>query len=261
MILKKLLAYALVAAFGISPARAGTITMPYPGPGQGAGTIALQAPVSIGTNSAAAGATSLTVATTGAIPAGSLAIVAIYIIKNSAISVSSVSDGTNTYALARTSTWDTNTFVTVELWYKANASAVGSGATVTATLSAATSSGDSLISTGYVIGALTAAPLDKVNSGSSGATPVTNTSSGSTGTLTITNEIALGLTGGYTSPSAAVSFTEATGFTVFTNQASSTRYFLHVGYQIVNATTALTYQPTLTNPALGAAVITTFKGN
>ncbi len=249
---------ALLLSAGL--ASASPAALPFPGPGGlGAGTVPLAAPVGIGTNSVAAGASSFTVTTTGAIPAGSTPMVAIMILKSTAISVSSVSDGTNTYVLGRTSTWDINTFVTVEIWYKANASAVGSGATITINLSAATSNGDSIASAFYVTGVLTASPLDKVNSGTGVAT--TTPASGSTGTLTISNEIAIGAVGGYAGGGITATWTESTGFTLLSNNVANTRFGLHVGYQIVSATTALNYQPVASSNFTYGDVIATFKGN
>lgn len=253
----------LSLCLAVFPALAGSISIPFPGPGGGAGTIPIGTPVSIGSNEQST-ISSLTMTTSGAIPAGSLALVFIEINKSTAISVSSVSDGTNSYTLARTSTWDVNTFVTYEIWYKANASAVGSGATITATLSA-TAGNTNLIAAAYVTGVLTSSPLDKVNSGTTGCSGL-SPNSGSTGTLTIANEIVFGGTGGYVSPvTAAVISVESSGFTQLHNVVgSSTRFLNHTAYRIVNATTAQTYNPTVGGSATASCfgtVIASFKGN
>jgi len=259
MIARKLIAYLLVLAFAISPARGGSITMPFPGPGAATGVVAIGTPVSIGTGTASSG-TTLTMTTTGAIPSGSLALVSVSVIRSASVSVSSVSDGTNSYSLARSSTWDSNTFVVNEIWYKENAAAVSSSATITVTVSGAMNSGDSQVAAAYVTGIITASSLDKVNSASSGVTSTTTPASGSTGTLAQSNEIVFGVIGGYTSPVAAPVITESSGFTLLSNQTSTTRYFLHWGYRVVAATTAQNYQPTVT-AYLGGDVIATFKGN
>jgi hypothetical protein len=94
----------------------------------------------IGTPTVFAGAftagstTSYSVTTTAAITANNLAVVVITSqVPSSTLSISAISDGTNTYTLARrvgtTSAW-------FEIWYKLNATAVASSATITATCAA-----------------------------------------------------------------------------------------------------------------------------
>lgn len=214
-------------------------------------------PLSLGSNTFLTNTTTPTMTTTAAIPAGSLAVVAVGAQRSTSFSVSSVSDGTNSYSLGRTSTWSAANGYVVELWYCANASAVGSGATITVTMSAATQNPTSLAAC-YVRGVAVATPLDKANS--TDYSPGTAYSSGTTGALTQANEIAFGFVSGYTS-AAQTAVTEGSGFSsiVDQQQGSGAQFFCHLAYQNVFSTTALNYQPTLSVTAYGSSLIATFK--
>jgi hypothetical protein len=131
--------------------------------------------------------------------------------KSASMSVSSVSDGTNSYSLGRSATWDGTNLELTEVWYKENASAVAAGATITVTFSATTGPGSSninIVGACYITGAATSSSLDKVNSTT--ATTTTTPASGSTGALTNAYEIAIGVIGYYRSAGASA-VTEARG--------------------------------------------------
>lgn len=219
--------------------------------------MAIGTPASLGSGQSSSSST-VTMTTGAAIPGGSLAVVAISFNKSSTISVSSVSDGTNSYTRARTSTWDASNARVVELWYKENASGVSSGATITATASVTSDANVNMIAAAYVTGVETASALDAVNS--TRYAPSTSYASGSTGTLSQADEIAFGVAAGYTASSAAT-VTEGSGFTqiVERQQGSGAQEFIHLAYEIVAATTALNYQPSLSVTSYGASLIATFK--
>lgn len=230
--------------------------IPFPGPGSRDFRLSV---TSIGSSGTASGGTTLTMTTSAAIPAGATVVVAVIYAKSSSITVSSVSDGTNSYTQASTAAWSAGTFVAGDFWYCSPCAAVSSSATITATLSS------SNIDPGYLAAAyvrnVKSSPVDKSSSFQQTG-PGTAFSSGSTGTLTQANEVAFGVIGGYTSPAVSTSITEGSGFTtlVTLNNGASTRYFLNFAYQIVSATTALNYQPTTSANAFGISLITTFKG-
>lgn len=253
---------AILCALSLFISQAFAQGMPMPGPG--ARDFRIQAPVNVGTATSSA-VSSLPLTTTADIPAGSLIVVFVSISKSSTISVSSMSDTAgNSYSLARTSTWDLGTFITNEIWYKANATAMSSGGTITATLSA-TSGNDQSIQAAYVLNAAPSSPLDKVNSASSGgscALPLP--ASGSTGTLTQANEIAFGFHGGYSNAATTPTTTPSSGFSLGNNYIVNTRNANHYDYQIVSATTALNNNPTIGGSGVttycAANIIATFKG-
>jgi hypothetical protein len=195
--------------------------------------------------------------TTNAIPAGSLAVVCVQAIFAAAQTISSISDGTNTYTSAVTNAWDASTQLVDAIYYKENAAAVSSGATITVTFSANTLAQPTILNAGYVTGIQTASSLDKTNSGITSNSTVY--ASGSTGTLSQADEVAFGFLGDY---NANISQGEGAGFTAIntTSQGSGGFFNSRFSYQIVAATTALNYQPSTTLPTFGKALIATFKG-
>jgi len=111
----------------------------------------------------------LTTTTTQPIVSGNLSIIAVGGSTNS-LTVSSVTDGTNTYALAIRQPAAAGNWWN-EIWYKANAAAVSSGATITVTLSA--SAGGASYQEIYGIqasGIATTSPVDKAAGATSTAT-------------------------------------------------------------------------------------------
>src|SRR5215472_1141512 len=116
---------------------------------------------------------SLTTTTTDAITSGNLAIIAIGQNNNSVVTITGVSDGTNTYAQAAHQTNASAAFN--DIWYKANAAAVASGATITVTYSGANGGGFQHIIAAQASGIATASPFDKTAGANSATTtaPVT----------------------------------------------------------------------------------------
>lgn len=215
-------------------------------------------PVSIGTNVGTGGGTTMTITTTQAIPKGALLLVGTIFTKSTTISVSSISDGTNSYSLAKSAGWDATNTENEELWYCANAAAIASGATITITYSATTTGTNPPIAVAaYCTGIATSSPLDKT--ASTVYAPGTAFSSGSSGTLTQGYELIIGFLGFY---NAACTITEASGFTQINDQdqGSGARFRCHMAYQIVNATTAVNYQPTLSAANFGGSILASFKG-
>jgi hypothetical protein len=106
-------------------------------------------------------------------------------------------------------------------------------------------------------GLLKSAAVDKTHTG--GGTTGTSWSSGSSGTLTITNELIVGAVmvrdgPGITLTAPGAPWTELTQLTTGSNE------ILAVGYQVVSATTAQTYNGTTNLNAFNSAAIVTLKG-
>lgn len=182
-------------------------------------------PVGIGSLNKSTSSSITATFTTGAnILAADLLVIAISTLGTT---VSSVSDGTNSFTLAKR---QQNGGGTVEIWYKENATAVGSGATITVTFAGATfycSAGLARVPT-----AATSSSLDQIQGGT--ALPIT------TATLTYAKEVVFGATGGY-------NFTSATEDAAFTNLytiSNGGQVSLSFGRKSVSATTAVSYQPT-----------------
>jgi hypothetical protein len=215
-------------------------------------------PVSLGSAQGSASASSVTLTTLAAIPAGALAVVGVVAGFGTAQTITGVSDGTNTYTRAAGAVWDATGDFVVDIWYKENAAAVSSGATLTATFSAAALGGTNvpIICAAYATGIQSASSLDKTNSGKQ--EPGTACASGTTGTLTQAKELVIGFAGGSQN---VTSISEGSGFTQSNQrlQGAGNNWAGNLAYQIVTATTALNYQPTFSNSFSGA-VIATFKG-
>jgi len=194
-----------------------------------------------------------TLTTTSNIVSGDLVIVAVSYYTGTGASVSTVSDGTNSYSLGVSARGASGTPAAVELWYKSNASAVGSGATITLTFTSGTAGGN--LAAARVTGINTSSPLDKT------ATDVTTTSTPTvtTAALTQTNEIAFGIQGGYNQ----TTYTVASGFTNIMSSNNTGQVVLGLDYKVVASTSAITYQPTSSGgggPASMGAAVATFKG-
>lgn len=195
-----------------------------------------------------------TLTTVAAISAGDLVVVGVHNNSTNAITVSSVSDGTNTYTKATSQIASVNTGG--ELWYCANAAAVGPGAVITVTFS-----GSSGASSGYTIcaakvaGVIAILPLDKT----SGTTGLGISSlSTTTATLSQANEIVFGVSYSNANPA----YNGASGFTAInTGATSGGNGATWLDYQKVSATTAVTFGPAwgASAPRLGA-MQATFKG-
>jgi hypothetical protein len=137
-------------------------------------------------SAAASGASNqFTVTTTAAITVNNLAIVVISNqVATASNPITSVSDGTNTYTLARRVGTTSNWF---EIWYKLNATAVASSATITAPCGVTCSFGVHAWIAGIQVSGITA--LD-VTAGASACTALT------TAALAQVNDLAIGLVGG-----------------------------------------------------------------
>lgn len=199
-------------------------------------------PTSLGSNSSQSSTNStITITTSAAITAGNLA-VAFFSFGSGGPTVSSVSDGTNTYTLAVRQKSASGNF-TDEIWYKENASAVSSGATITATLSASTTGGFGFAAyAAQVSGIATSSSLDKTASSNTNST----SPSVSTGTLSQSSEIVFASSsvnaGGNT-----CAYTEASGFTNLFKLYSQSQEDCAVAYQIVSSTSSVTYNPSWSN--------------
>lgn len=234
--------------------------LPFPGPGMPASLPAIVTPTSLGCAAGTAASGSVTLTTLAAIPSGSLVVVGVIVGFSTAQTITGVSDGTNSYTQAVHSSWDATGDVVVDTWYKPNASAVSSSASLTATFSS-TSLGATnvpVICAAVVsAGIIAAAPLDKTNTGKTNNGTVY--ASGATATLSQANEIAFGFLGFY---NASATVTEGSGFTsiVSTLNNGGGHWSANLAYQIVAATTALNYQPSTSVNTFGAANLSTYKG-
>lgn len=216
-------------------------------------------PVSLGSAQGTASTNSMTITTTAASPNGALLFVVTHFHKATTISVSSISDGTNNYTLARSGGWDATNQENTELWYCANAAGMGSGATITITYSSTVSgTAGSVAAAGYCSGILASSPLDSVNS--TLYAPGANFSSGATATLAQAKELIIGALGFYNTNAPLSS--EGGGFTglIDFNPGTASFYHCRLAYQIVNATTAINYQPVLSASEFGHSIIASFKG-
>jgi len=209
-------------------------------------------PTSIGTVTSATGNTASIVITTSAnIDATNLVVVFVHIPSDALITVSSVSDGTNTYAKA--AAIDNGANFDSEIWYKEGATAVGSGGSITITLSGTTTGNN-----GYgaeavkVTGIATTSALDKT------ATQNASTASPSvtTATLSQADEIAFGTS---MQGNGLTTYTEAATFTNLFNVTPGAINRAGDGYKIVAATTAVTYAPTFSASRSTQTVLATFK--
>lgn len=220
----------------------------------------IMAPIAIGTGFAAAGSSSISITTTAAIPPGSLVCVAIQAIKSTTISVSSVSDGTNSYNVGKSVGWDSNTLIESALWYKENAR-LASGSTVTVSLSAATSNNESQACIFYFPGQqFQSGSLDKSSSGSTGATATTTPSSGASVSLSQTEEVVIGFFGGYGGVASNPSVSDEGGFALITNASHDARMVVHAAYKFQNnSTSSVTYSPTFNTSVTGGCGVVTFR--
>lgn len=198
---------------------------------------------------------SFNITTSAAVAAGNLLVIYIAWGTNGTPSVASISDGTNSYSLANKIAIAN---VQSEIWYCANAAAVGSGATLTITMSVAGSGGnEGTVAYAYqVANAALVSPFDVGGtSGTNSTTP-----SAATGTLAQANEIVFG--GSYNNNQSTPVYTEASGFTNLASRTGSVGQSFGFGYRIVSATTSVTYAPTWSaTAAIGIVTqVAAFKG-
>lgn len=230
--------------------------IPFPG---GARTRSILPVVSLGSGTTSTGGvTSVSMTTITDIPVGAQPFVAIQAVRCAGtFSVTSVSDGTNSYTLLKALGWQASSCLSVELW-TTSANAVSAGATITANFSTTVNVGSHVatIAAAYVPGALGTYPsTDKSNVAESATT---TPSSGSTGTLTQANELVIGAVGSYAGSLPSLS-SEASGFTSVVTRSGGVD-LVHIGYQIVSSTSSLSYQPTLSANTAAQSMIVTLKG-
>ena len=215
----------------------GVVIVSYPSP---------RNPISLGTASAAGSASSIAVTGGVNIVAGDLVVVSIGHLTASGTTVTSVSDGTNTYTRATTGT--DSTAQEAELWYKINASAV-TNPTITANLSG--SAANRVIGAVRVAGGLTTLNVAPAGAGFTASTSPTV----STGTLaTSTAEIVIGFLYVATAPTV----TEGSGFTQIYNENANTATN-HLAFQVTTATTTVAYSPTLNVNSNSVIMVAAFR--
>lgn len=207
-------------------------------------------PQSLGTGSASSG-TTCTVTTGANIVAGDLAVVAVFIAAGSAITVSSISDGTNSYTKAINETaasGDLNT----ELWYKNGAAAVSSGATITITISG---SAAVVAIAAHVSGVLTASSLDQTAVTNAAGTSNTAT----TGVTTQTPEIVFGAAGSNTNNMYNGATDGASSYTNLGGKTLASTSFVALDYIIIASLTSVAYTPSWNASQTTCTVVATFK--
>lgn len=212
----------------------------------------------VGSGGNDAGGTSVNITTTANIPAGSLIVV---FAGNEAggasnVLVSSISDGhSNTYASAKDN-GEGNGPSNGAIWYSVTGNAVPSSSTITVTWAASTSSLEASVCYFTPTGTVT---LDKVGAGSSGTSTAGTT--GATGTLTQADEVVVALihADGGAGPTISGTTGTFTNLTARRSGSTSVSTALFPAYQIVSATTSLTYSGTLSASVNWTGTIVSFK--
>ena len=142
-----------------------------------------------------------------------------------------------------------------EIWYDSNCSGGHTVVTNTFSKSLGTSGGSAFIDLYEYSGVTTSSPVDKTNGGNSNSS--STYSSGSSGTLSQASEVAFGCALALTSGSMSAPASPWINETQQTESSNDT--IQQSGYQQVSATTALTYNGTLSLAGGYSAVIATFK--
>lgn len=190
-------------------------------------------PVSLGSNASTGTISSIGITTGANIVAGDFVAVAITIVSNTFRTVSSVSDGTNTYSLVSSDSDSTN--FDTEIWGIANAAAVSSGATITATFSGAIvgAPNGAAIAAVRIANVVPSSPLDQTAVGHAAAS---TSKSVTTGTLSSQPQIAIVAT----SATNGVTVTPSSGFTSSVTSSTAGGGAINICYQIVTDTAAVT---------------------
>lgn len=198
---------------------------------------AIGTPVGIGSlNKSSSSSTTATYTTTADILAGDLLVLADSSLTTG--NITSVTVGVDSLTLGKR---QQNGSGLLEVWYKENATAQASGVTVTITYSVATVYAISAIA--RVPSAATSSSLDQTVGGNS--VPIT------TATLTYPNEVVFGAVGGFN----ITACTEDGAFTNLYFLTNASQVAMNIGYKSVSATTAVSYNPTITgsgSPAYAA---------
>ena len=207
--------------------------------------------------STAAARTTFSFTTGTSIPAGALVVVAVQAGFAVAQTISSITDGTNSYSAFVTNAFDASTQLMGAVWYKENAAAVSSGATITATFSGSTIAQPTIVQVAYFTGIALASAIDASNTSTSVNT--TTYASGSSGALAQAKETVVGFVGMY---NANATITESTGFSNIgtTAQGAGSFFQSRLSYTTVGTTTALNYQPSPSTATYGKCFIATFRG-
>jgi len=198
-------------------------------------------------------ASTRTMTTTANIGAGDLAGFCL-LLNNGSATVSSLSDGTNSYAKATSAI--NGTTKELGLWYKDNASAVGSGATVTATFNVG-ASGAPIVWTmiGWHVSGVAVSPLDQI---ASNFTSMSSSSlSSTTPSLSQANEIVAGCTAQVVS---GTSYNGSAGFSNIDHVAPGSS-LANADYKIVASTAASTYANNYSSSSTLFNAQATFKGH
>lgn len=244
----------------ISEASFAQIALPFPGPGARSGGVPISAPVSIGTNAAASTQTN-TITTAVACPVGGTVFVATHFLKSTTISVSTTTDSAgNTYARVVQAGWNATNNDNQELWFAPVTSNLAISATIVTTLSATPTAANPWPAVAACATAgLISAPLDKTISTKYEPCTSCTMASGSSTTLTQANELVIGALGFYNS---TPTITEGSGFTqtVDLNAGAPNNLRAHIAHQIVAATTAINYQPSINTTVFGGSMLGSFKG-
>lgn len=209
--------------------------------------MAIGTPTLVGTS-----ITSGSLTTTANIIAGSLVVLAVSVFNTT---VTAVSDGTNSYTQALGTEANSRYGA---LWYKANAQAVASGATVTITLGTA---GKGMAAVMAQTSGFGATPFDTTGAGASNPTSgISNAPSVTTGTLSQTSEIIFGVTSG--GQSGAPTYTESANFSPIGNAINTggNEAYCWLSYDIVSSKVAVTYAPSLSGSITWVATAAPFKG-
>lgn len=222
-------------------------------------TTGIGTPVQLGTATSASVQTN-TLTTINAVPAGGVIFVTACFVKSTTINISTITDTNgNTYQSAVSAGWSATGVENQELWYAVCTSGMSSGATITITLSATPNPTNPWpMAAGYCTG-LIATPLDKTSSAKL-ETGTGAVSSGTTAALTQAKELVIGALGWYAS--AAPGITEDATFTALASidGGPSNHLVSRMAYKIVNATTAVSYVPTVASAVSGGVMVATFKG-
>ena len=215
-------------------------------------------PVSIGTavHTAIDGATTLTITTTGTISQGSFVVIAVVSSAAGANPVMSISDGTNSYTKAIMATESVDT---LEIWYKANASAVSSGASIVIFFTNPFNVGLGLAACAATVQNVSrTSPLDKTASN----LPAVATPPPSVGTPSLLHnpELAIGAT--YSYGATSLPYTQSPGFANINSiDGGGTTIKLGMDFYITQpGDISANYAPVWTTPQDVGLVIATFIG-
>lgn len=219
-------------------------------------------PTSLGSaTSTTTGISNFTLTTTADITAGNLVGVLVGLVNfSSTVTVSSISDGTNSYSHNLSATEvDSISHFDLEFWSISNAAHVNSGATLTITLSAPASG--TLFSGAAVMlqlpGIATSAAYD--SAGATNSDFASTAATVTTGTLAQSNEIVFG--GNFNNVnSAAQVYSEDPAFTNLFDEIGTGNMGINLGYKIVSSTTPVTHAPTWSTSADYIELAAPFKG-